>query len=310
MLRSFDLVTGEALPASIVAINDGLAALRGGGPAYAAPWHWHDCTMLLIPSTGALDFQDEDRKGKTWITRDRFAIVPAFRAHDTAAVRELNHHIVLFATDRAMGRLETDLGSLKNARRRMKTTGFYRTTPAIRSIQALCGEGFAAGAAQQHLGLALFVQCLGEVERSGPVSGVSPVEHGAALIDEIKDFIATNVDKDLPLDHIANRFDISRRHMTRLFGEMTGFSIGNFQQLKRIEAARQLLMDTDLPVGEIAFRVGLESGSALSRAMRRIDGQSPTNVRNSAARSIKRQGPSGRAPSRNTAYPSNEEPFK
>src|SRR6185436_211039 len=127
-------------------------------------------------------------------------------------------HLVLFATDRAMGRLESDAGSFKSARRRLKTTGFYRTTPAIRSIQALCGsngpEGIAARAAQQHLGLALFVQCLGEIERSGPVSGASAVELGAALINEIKDLIATNVDKDLPLDHIANRFGISRRHMT------------------------------------------------------------------------------------------------
>ena len=114
------------------------------------------------------------------------------------------------------------------------------------------------------------------------------MELGAALINEIKDLIATNVDKDLPLDHIANRFGISRRHMTRLFREITGFSIGSFQQLKRVEIARQLLADTDLPVGEIAFRVGLESGSALSRAMRRIDGRSATNVRNSVARSIKR----------------------
>ena len=292
MLRSFELVTGEASTASIVAIDGGLAALRGGGEAYAAPWHWHDCAMLLIPSTGALGFQDEDRKGKTWITKDRFAIVPAFRAHDTAAAREIHRHIVIFATDRAIGRLESDVGSFKNVRRRMRTTGFYRTTPAIRSIQALCGgngrEGFAARAAQQHLGLALFVQCLGEIERSRPISGASPVEHGAALIDEIKELIATNVDRDLPLDHIASEFCISRRHLTRLFREIAGLSIGDFQQLKRVEAARQLLTDTDLPVGEIAFRVGLESGSALSRAMRRIDGQSPTNVRKMMARSIKR----------------------
>ena len=292
MLRSFDLVIGEASPVSIVAVDGGLAALRGGGEAYAAPWHWHDCIMLLIPSTGALEFQDEDRRSRTWITRDRFAIVPAFRAHDTAAAREIHHHTVFFATDRAIGRLESDIGSLINVRRQMKTTGFYRTTPAIRSIQALCGsngrEGLAARVAQRHLGLALFVQCLGEIERSGPISGASPAEHGAALIDEIKDLIATNVDRALQLNHIASRFGISRRHLTRLFREFTGLSIGDFQQLKRIERARRLLADTDLPVGEIAFRVGLESGSALSRAMRRIDGRSPTDIRKMMARSIKR----------------------
>jgi transcriptional regulator GlxA family with amidase domain len=47
-----------------------------------------------------------------------------------------------------------------------------------------------------------------------------------------------------------------------------------------------LLTETDLPVGEIAFRVGFESGTALARAMRRVCGETPSEVRTRVARSI------------------------
>ena len=39
---------------------------------------------------------------------------------------------------------------------------------------------------------------------------------------------------------------------------------------------------TDLPVGEIAGRLGFESGSALARAMRRVTGQTPSVIRHNA----------------------------
>jgi AraC family transcriptional regulator len=48
-----------------------------------------------------------------------------------------------------------------------------------------------------------------------------------------------------------------------------------------------MLTDTDLPVGDIAFRVGFESGSALSRAMRRADDDSPSSIRRAMARRVK-----------------------
>ena len=47
----------------------------------------------------------------------------------------------------------------------------------------------------------------------------------------------------------------------------------------RIRMAEEMLIETTLQVGEIAWRVGFESGSALARAMRRITGRSPSEMR-------------------------------
>ena len=86
---------------------------------------------------------------------------------------------------------------------------------------------------------------------------------------------------------LADRFGISRRHITRLFREGTGPSIAEFQPGVRLEQAERLLCETGLPVGEIAFRVGFESGAALARAMRRVLGRSPSEIRIGMARAVK-----------------------
>jgi transcriptional regulator GlxA family with amidase domain len=72
-----------------------------------------------------------------------------------------------------------------------------------------------------------------------------------------------------------------------LFREGTGFSVGEFQLHIRLQTARELLTGTDLPIGEIAFRVGFESGAALAHAMRRADGRSPSDIRKRVAQPIK-----------------------
>jgi transcriptional regulator GlxA family with amidase domain len=55
--------------------------------------------------------------------------------------------------------------------------------------------------------------------------------------------------------------------------------MSEFHERERIVRARQLLTETDLSVGEVAWRIGMESGSALARMMRRVAGITPTAAR-------------------------------
>lgn len=151
------------------------------------------------------------------------------------------------------------------------------------------GEGEAYGQSRIRHGLssALLVQCIAEVMAGETVSGTSHREHGMMLIEDVKQYLIRHVDQTVPLDALEERFGVSRRHMSRLFREFTGLSIGEFQQRARLDKACELLGATDLPIGEIAFRVGFDSGAALAHAMRRADGRSPSEIRKRMARSIK-----------------------
>lgn len=291
MLRALQTLRQTARPGALIAADDERAVFKGGGDGYIRPWHWHDCLMVLLPTTGAVDIRYEDRPEAAWITEDRFAVVPANRVHETTAVRENHSHIAMYVTDSALQRIEADLGSLSRFRARARTSSIFAATPEIRMLQKLCRDGdsqeFATPAVHRHLAAALLIRCLAQIETSETVPSASLQAHGAALVSEVGAFIVAHVADDVPLDRLADRFGVSRRHITRLFRDHTGRSIGEFQQSERLVAARRLLTDTDLPIGEIAFRVGFESGAALARAMRRGEGLSPSAIRATMARPVK-----------------------
>jgi len=177
-------------------------------------------------------------------------------------------------------------------RRRMRTPILARQTSAIRALQDLSLRNdlsdYGNAAVRQALSSALLMQCIGEIVTGKTMSGTSPREHGMALVADLEAFVTRHADQAIPLDTLEGRFGISRRHITRLFREGTGMSIGEFQQRTRYENACRLLAETDLPIGEVAFRVGSESGAALARAVRRIGGHSPSALRTTMARSVKK----------------------
>src|SRR5438552_17516240 len=99
------------------------------------------------------------------------------------------------------------------------------------------------------------------------------------LRTDIRSFIDERIAENLSLDALALRFGLSRRHLTRRFRQWSGVSIAGYQERQRIRLAEEMLIETTLQVGEIAWRIGFESGSALARAVRVITGPSPSEVR-------------------------------
>ncbi|MCJ2060170.1 helix-turn-helix domain-containing protein [Methylobacterium sp. J-048] len=286
MLRSLDLLRQITPAASLIADDDGHMTLAGGGSGYTKPWHWHDGLMLLLPSLGAFRLKHEARREGVWVSEDRFAVVPASHAHDTSTLRDNQAHIVAYVKENALRRIEASLGSLSRVRTSIRTSGMFPVTPEIRTLRALCldgtGDTLGSAAVRAHLSAALLIRCLAAIEQGRPLPSASRHGHGKALIRQARAIIAARLDQDVPLDLLAERLDVSRRHLTRLFHAEVGLSVGAFHRAKRLDAAKDMLRATDLPVDEIASRVGFESGSALSRALRRRDGQAATGIRASS----------------------------
>ena len=297
MLRPFEEIRHPKVESQLIAADEEKATLVGGGKSYATPWHWHDCLMFMLPSQGAVELTSEGQTRGTWLSQDRFAVVPAGSPHTTRAGVGSNRHVAFYVTPNALERLAGELGSLADFRRRTRLPLQVRRSPALRALQdvALRADFGRIGSAaiRRDLSSALLVQCISDVISGEALSGASSDEHGMALVADVKAFLAANVDREIQLDILADRFSISRRHITRLFREGTGQSIAEFQAGLRLEQAARLLCETALPIGEIAFRVGFESGAALARAMRRVLGRSPSEIRLGMARMVKNEGPPG-----------------
>lgn len=74
---------------------------------------------------------------------------------------------------------------------------------------------------------------------------------------------------------LAERAEISERHLTRVFASEMGMTPGRFVERVRVEAARDLLESTRLKLPVVADRSGFGSVETMRRAFLRITGVGP-----------------------------------
>jgi AraC-like DNA-binding protein len=64
-----------------------------------------------------------------------------------------------------------------------------------------------------------------------------------------------------------------------MFKKVTGVNFTDYVSRARIEKSKNLLLNPNLRVSEIAFEVGFQSLTHFNRVFRRLLGQSPTDYR-------------------------------
>lgn len=104
--------------------------------------------------------------------------------------------------------------------------------------------------------------------------GLSP-----ARTNRICDFINSNLGQNISLETLAEMAGLSVNHFARAFKQTVGMPPHSFVLQRRIEHARNMLRNTELPVSEIALSVGFSDQSHLARHFRRITGISPSTAR-------------------------------
>jgi LacI family transcriptional regulator len=92
-------------------------------------------------------------------------------------------------------------------------------------------------------------------------------------------FIWQHFREPIQTSDVAKASGLSRHHLMRLFQTHIGRSIAEEISLKRIEHAKQLLMETNLKAWQIGEEAGFSSIVHFSSAFSRIVGQAPSHFR-------------------------------
>jgi transcriptional regulator GlxA family with amidase domain len=82
-----------------------------------------------------------------------------------------------------------------------------------------------------------------------------------------------------PVRRLANVSGVSEAHFARSFKTAFGLPPHRYLLTRRIERAKAMLRDTDLPVTEVAFATGWDSLGTFGRVFRDITGESPSELR-------------------------------
>ena len=95
-----------------------------------------------------------------------------------------------------------------------------------------------------------------------------------------KRYISFNFSKQLKISDIAKQLNINRSYLYRIFKESTGKSMEEYIVSTRINEARRLLDDTDLPISAISELVGYAYSSTFFKMFKTITGFTQQEYRN------------------------------
>ena len=121
-----------------------------------------------------------------------------------------------------------------------------------------------------------------EIRRPAAQQGYFDGEAGAQpdeLMAEAQQWLRDRADSAIDLATLADQLGISRRTLNRRFREATGNTPVRFLQQFRIEQASALLRNSNLPIAEIASRVGYDDAAHFATLYRRLSGQTPSRYR-------------------------------
>jgi AraC-like DNA-binding protein len=103
------------------------------------------------------------------------------------------------------------------------------------------------------------------------------------VIKRAKEFIIENQAEDLSLGQVAKAVNTSTFHFCKMFKKATGLNFTEYVSRVRVEKARNLLLNPNLRISEIAYEVGFQSLTHFNRVFKKITGQSPTDYRSQLA---------------------------
>ena len=100
------------------------------------------------------------------------------------------------------------------------------------------------------------------------------------FIKQVIDYIQLNLDTPLTAGDIAEHFHVKPSNLANQFKHETGYTITEFMNKLRIEAACHYLKNTDLKISEVSEKIGYQDANYFTRTFKKIMDMSPSHYRN------------------------------
>lgn len=98
-------------------------------------------------------------------------------------------------------------------------------------------------------------------------------------IKQAKKIIHTQYGTSLKVGEIADKLNLNRSYLYKIFKEETGYAIKDYIVQVRMEKSADLLTNTTFHISEVANAIGFTDALAFSKAFKKYFSQSPSNYR-------------------------------
>lgn len=107
-------------------------------------------------------------------------------------------------------------------------------------------------------------------------------DHGDAQVLAAQDWLEAHYGEPIVADRVARMVHMSARNLRRRFLDATGMTLVAYLTEIRLARARALLLATNEPVSQIAYRVGYEDASTFTALFKERHGSTPSAYRKSS----------------------------
>lgn len=176
-------------------------------------------------------------------------------------------------------------GQLTSAQLRssLNIRGAFSMTLLNRLMREALSPGFGSCMLAESLGAALLLESLGQTisintEINCPRGSFTRRQR--RIIDDYHEELEANPALNPPnISQLAERCGLGVRQFSRLFRQEKNESVGRYFSTVQIQRAQRMLVETDLSLKEIAFRLGFSSTANFSTAFRNACDQPPAAYR-------------------------------
>lgn len=106
-------------------------------------------------------------------------------------------------------------------------------------------------------------------------------------IDDILNYIDRNCHKDISLDQVGEYANMSSYYLSKIFKKETGVNFVTYLTERKIEIAKDMLVNTDVPIINIALDLSYHEPNYFSKVFKKSTGMTPTEYRRQRKNDIK-----------------------
>lgn len=226
----------------------------------------YDSFLLLHVVRGKAYFEQDGVR--TELNNDSFAIIDCYKPHEYGAITPCELYWMHFDGPTARGIYETIMSSGS-----VMPKSFERSHSAIIDIyEKTSTYGPIEEAEMNRLIVGLLTEFLIKAERKSSAEN--------EVIEEIQNYILDNPDKDLSLEALSRRANLSPYHFARLFKRQVGTPPHDFLIHTRLNLAKLYLLSSNSSIKEIAYLCGFSSESGFCTCFKKHMGTTPSKFRN------------------------------
>ena len=255
--------------------------IKNAGRSFQIPVHWHDELEIIYVKSGCLTVSIS---GESYIGNagDVFVVSPGNLHLMGAQTGIVDYFTFLFPLKYISFRTDD---MLNDKLLEPLNSGQLMISPRVRgTAKELCEQLIAIYVAKNNESESkitaqiktkiILLQFILEMWKQGFV--IENDTSGRNMVEkEMVSYVQQNFTGKISLKEFGEQFHLSEKYISRYFKEHFHIALSQYVTYLRLEHAKQLLQDTDIPITEVAMQSGYQNVSYFIRSFKKAYGVSP-----------------------------------